>query len=133
VLGNLYSSPAVGLISSHTAYALVPALRYRAVLDPNPAIAERVLDFYAHRLDSDVYAKPLSARFAVQMKGRWSEPFEYFKTLGPPQSVELVELPATPGAGSYRYRIRYRDASRIVLFKIDGESLIDDILDAEEE
>jgi CubicO group peptidase (beta-lactamase class C family) len=134
VLGNLYSSFAVAQISAHIANALVPDLRYRAVPhDPNPATAKRVLDFYAHRLDSDVYATPLSPRFATEIKGRWSGSFDYFRTLGAPYSVELVELPPDAGAGSYRYRIRYRDVSRIVLFRIGEDSLIDDILDAEEE
>lgn len=127
VLGNLYASGEVSRIANHIAYTLVPDLKYRRIDDPNPGIGQMVLDLYAHRLDPEVYAQPLSPGYAAKRRSDWSTGFDFFKSIGPPRSIELVEIQQGAATPSYVYRIRYAKVARIVLVRLDADSRIDEL------
>ena len=91
-----------------------------------------VMDFYTHRVDPEVYDKPLSADFAAKIRPYWAANHEYFRALGPPRTIVPVERSAVGATRLYRYRVQYADTSRLVLVTLDADSRIADI-QAEEE
>jgi CubicO group peptidase (beta-lactamase class C family) len=119
-------------ITNHVARLLVPGLRYKAVPDPDPEVAERVMDFFAHRLDADVYEKPLSAEFAAQIRPYWSSNQDYYRALGPPREIERVEREAADATRTYRYRVRYADTTRIVTVTTDSNGRISNLAPQDE-
>jgi CubicO group peptidase (beta-lactamase class C family) len=132
VLGNMYGGP-VEQISGHIARTLIPDLRYRSIPDPNPAIGKSLFEFYSHRLDSEVYAGPLTPDYAAKRKSGWTAGFDYFKSIGPPKSIELVEILHDETGTAYRYRLQYKNVSRLLLVRVDKDLLIDDISVVENE
>jgi CubicO group peptidase (beta-lactamase class C family) len=132
VLTNLYGgSPE--LVSSRIAQYEVPQLRYRAIHDPDQALGQKVLEFYAHRLDREVYTKPLSPEYAAKRMAGWSDGVAYFKRIGAPRSIELLEVTLDGPTPSYRYRLVYGDLSRVVVVTFNKDALIDDLIVAFEE
>ena len=131
VLTNTGSADAA-TITNHIARVLVPSLNYAPIREQDPQVAQMVMDFYIHRLDPDVYDKPLSAEFAAKIRPYWAANHEYFQALGPPRSIEPVERSAVGATRLYRYRVRYDDTSRLVLVTLDADSHITNI-EAEEE
>ena len=119
-------------ITNHIARLLVPSLMYKAVPDQNPEVAKKVMDYYTHRLDADVYAKPLSAEFAAQISPYWSKGHDYYRALGPPTSIERVERDAADAPRMYRYRVRYGDTTRIVTVTLDSNNHISNLVPEEE-
>lgn len=119
-------------ITDHIARILVPSLVYAPIREQDPQVAQMVMDFYAHRMDADVYDKPLSAELAAKVRPNWAANHEYFQALGPPRMIEPVERSVEGTTRVYRYRVRYADTSRIVLVTLDADSRITNI-QAEEE
>jgi CubicO group peptidase (beta-lactamase class C family) len=131
VLSNTGSAGTVS-ITNHIARVLVPSLVYAPIPEQDPQVAQMVMDFYTHRVDPEVYDKPLSADFAAKIRPYWAANHEYFRALGPPRTIVLVERSAVGATRLYRYRVRYADTSRLVLVTLDADSRIADI-QAEEE
>jgi CubicO group peptidase (beta-lactamase class C family) len=116
----------------HIARVLVPSLVYAPIQEQNPEVTQMVMDFYTHRLDPDVYEKPLSAEFAAKVRPYWTANHEYFQAIGPPLTIEPVERSVAGTTSVYRYRVRYADTSRLVLVTLDADSRIA-AMQAEEE
>jgi CubicO group peptidase (beta-lactamase class C family) len=131
VLTNTGSANAVS-ITNHIARVLVPSLAYAPIREQDPQVAQMVMDFYTHRLDPEVYDKPLSAEFAAKVRPYWAANHEYFQALGPPLTIEPVERSVEGTTRVYRYRVRYADTSRLVLVTLDADSHITN-MQAEEE
>jgi CubicO group peptidase (beta-lactamase class C family) len=131
VLTNTGSANAAS-ITSHIARVFVPSLVYAPIQEQNPEVTQMVMDFYTHRLDPDVYDKPLSAELATKIRPYWSNNLEYFKALGPPLAIVPVERSVVGATRVYRYRVRYADTSRLVLVTLDADSRIA-AMQAEEE
>jgi CubicO group peptidase (beta-lactamase class C family) len=131
VLANSGSANPVS-ITSHIARLLVPGLLYAPIPEQDPQVAQMVMDFYAHRLDPEVYDKPLSAELAAKVRPHWTASHEYFRAIGPPRSIVPVERSAVGATRLYRYRVQYDDISRLVLVTLDADSRIADMR-AEEE
>jgi CubicO group peptidase (beta-lactamase class C family) len=131
VLTNTYSANPVA-IASHIARLLVPSLVYATIPDDNPAFARKVLDYYAHRLDPEVYDKALNPEFVEKVRPRWQRGHEYFRPLGPPLGIERVERDPGDAAESFRYRVRYAETSLIVDATIDESGRIANLSGAEE-
>jgi CubicO group peptidase (beta-lactamase class C family) len=131
VLTNTGSANAVS-ITNHIARVLVPSLAYAPIREQDPQVAQMVMDFYTHRLDPEVYDKPLSAELAAKVRPYWAANHEYFQALGPPLTIEPVERSVEGTTRVYRYRVRYADTSRLVLVTLDANSLITN-MQAEEE
>jgi hypothetical protein len=119
-------------ITSHIARVVVPSLVYAPIHEQDPQVAQMVMDFYAHRLDPEVYDKPMSAEFAAKVRPYWATNHEYFQALGPPLTIEPVERSVAGSTRVYRYRVRYADTSRLVLVTLDADSRIA-AMQAEEE
>lgn len=133
VLTNGYQSTArPATVMNYCAGLFVPALAYRPLPDRAPQVAAALKDFYTHRTDPDVYAAPLSAAFAAALQPSWAERRPLFRSLGPVQSVELVERSGAAAKPRYRYRMRYPTTTLLVLVTLDGDGKIAD-LQAEEE
>jgi CubicO group peptidase (beta-lactamase class C family) len=131
VLTNTGSANATS-ITNHIARALVPGLAYPPIREQDPQVARMLMDFYTHRLDPDVYDKPLSAEFAAKVRPYWAANHEYFRALGPPLTIEPVERSVEGTTRVYRYRVRYADTSRLVVVALDADSHITN-MQAEEE
>ena len=116
--------------TEHFARAIVPALRYTAIADSRPEIGRLVLDYFAHRTAKEPYVFPLASELAAQVAPYWSLNIDYYKALGAPLGVELVEQ--NTSEGSLRYRVRYKDAARIVLVKPDAAGKISEMAASEE-
>jgi hypothetical protein len=110
----------------------VPSLVYAPIPEQDPQVAQMVMDFYTHRVDPEVYDKPLSVEYAAKIRPYWAANQEYFQALGPPRSIVPVERSADGATRLYRYRVRYADTSRLVLVTLDADSHITNI-QAEEE
>jgi hypothetical protein len=119
-------------ITNHIARLVVPGLVYKAVPDQSPEVAEMVMDYFGHRLDADVYAKPLSAEFAERIRPVWSKGHDYYRALGPPRSIERVERDAADTPSMHRYRMRYGDTTRIVKVTLDSNNRISNLAGEEE-
>lgn len=133
VLTNGYQSTArPAAIMNYCAGLFVPALAYRPIPDRAPQIAAALKDFYTHRADPDVYAAPLSAAFAAALQPSWAQRRSLFRSLGPVQSVELVERGGTAAKPQRRYRMRYAGLTLLLLVTLDADAKIVDI-QAEEE
>jgi len=115
--------------TDHIARAVVPSLRYTAIADLQPEIGTRVREFFTHRTDPEPYtfgfSKELSAAFAPY----WSRNQQYYRDLGPPTGIELVER---MDERNLRYRLRYRDLSRLVVVSLDENGLIREMGGADE-
>jgi CubicO group peptidase (beta-lactamase class C family) len=131
VLTNSYSANPVGM-AGHIARLLVPDLVYAKIPDENPVITKRVFDYYAHRLDPEVYGKVLAPELLEKVRPRWSKGHEFYRSLGPPLGIELVERDSDDAANSHRYRVRYAETALIVVATIDGSGRIADLAGAEE-
>ena len=116
-------------LTDHLARVLVPALRYTVISDPRPEVAALVRDFYAHRIDPEPHVAALSAELAAQVTPYWSSNVDYYRALGTPTAVELVEQ---RGERSFRYRVRYRELSRLVAISLDETGKIGDMSGSEE-
>ncbi|MGH8241309.1 MAG: serine hydrolase domain-containing protein, partial [Steroidobacteraceae bacterium] len=92
-------------VTDHLARVLVPALRYAAITDRRPEVAALVRDFYAHRTDPEPRVASLSATLAAQVTQYWPDNLNYYRELGTPAAVELVEQLTER---SFHYRVRYR-------------------------
>jgi len=119
-------------ITNHIARLFVPSLVYAPIPEQHPEVGKMVMEFYAHRLDPDVYEKALSAEFAAKIRPLWTSGHDYYRSLGPPLAIEPVEQNVAGASNVYRYRVRYADASRLVLVKIDKDSRIADTSGEEE-
>jgi hypothetical protein len=131
VLANSGSANPI-TITNHIARLLVPALLYAPIPEQDPQVAQMVMDFYTHRLDPNVYDKPLSAEFAAKVRPHWTASHEYFRAIGPPRAIVPVERSTVGATRLYRYRVQYADISRLVLVTLDADSRIADMR-AEEE
>ncbi len=131
VLTNTYSANPVA-IASHIARLLVPSLVYAKVADERPAVSKSIFDYYAHRLDPEVYGKNLSPEFLETVRPRWSKGHDFFRSLGPPLRIEQVERDSGDAADSFRYRVRYAQTSLIVDATIDEDGRITNLSGAEE-
>ena len=131
VLTNTYNANPVA-IASHIARLLVPSLVYAKVADERPAVSKNVFDYYAHRLDPEVYGKNLTPEFLEKVRPRWSKGHEFFHPLGPPLGIERVERDSGDAADSFRYRVRYAQTSLIVDATIDKDGRIANLSGAEE-
>lgn len=117
-------------ITEHFARVLVPGLRYTTIPDERPEVGRLLFDFYSHRADAEPYLSSFTAEFAKQIAPYWSANADYYKTLGAPLGVELVERIADEGA--LRYRVRYKDAARLVRMKLDASGKISEMTGSEE-
>jgi hypothetical protein len=108
----------------------VPALRYTAIPDSRPEIGRQVMDYFTHRTSAEPYLSPLSKELAEQVAPYWSTNVDYYNSLGPPLGIELVEQ--VPDENAFRYRVRYKDAARIVLVKVDGTGKLSELAGSEE-
>ena len=129
VLTNSYNANPT-TITNHIARIFIPALTYAPIPPRDPEIANLVMDYFIHRTDPDVYEEALTAAFSAKIRPYWRENLDYYKSLGPPQAIVLVER---RDDGNYRYRVRYAEVSRLVLMTIDPNGRIADFLEAEEE
>jgi D-alanyl-D-alanine carboxypeptidase len=130
-LTNSYSANPISL-TGHIARLLVPGLAYAPIEEQNPDVARMVLDVYAHRLDPEIYDKPLSAELAAKVRPVWRNDQDYYRSLGPPLEIVPVERNVGGASGVFRYRVRYADTSRLVLVTIDKDSRIADLRGEEE-
>ncbi len=125
VLTNGYQSTARPTpILDFCADAFVPGLAYRPIPDANPKVTAAVKDLDAHRTDPDVYAAPLTAAFAAALRPTWAQDRAFFRALGPARSVTLVGRTGTDARPQYRYRVRYADATWLLLVTTDGAGKI---------
>ena len=133
VLTNGYQSTARPTpVMDYCADLFVPSLAYRPIPDREPQIAAALKDFYTHRTDPDVYAAPLSPAFAAALQSSWAARRSLFQSLGPVQSVELVEQIGPAPKPQRRYRMRYAGLTLLVLVTLDAGGKIAG-LQAEEE
>ena len=133
VLTNGYQSTArPTAVLDYSAALFVPALAYHAIPDHAPQVAAALKDFYTHRTDPDVYAAPLSDAFAATLRSTWTQRRSLFRSLGPVQSVELVERSGTAAKPKDRYRLSYSNLTLLVTVTLDGTGKITG-LQAEEE
>jgi hypothetical protein len=109
---------------------MVPTLRYTTIPDSRPEIGRMVLDYFAHRTDAEAHVSALAPELAAEITTYWSNNVDYYKSLGAPLGIELVEQ--IPAEGSLRYRVRYKDAARIVLVKPDASGKIAEMTASEE-
>lgn len=117
-------------ITDHFARALVPALRYTAIPDARPEVGRMLLDAYSHRTDAEPYLFAFTPEFGKLVATYWSRSIDYYKALGPPLGVELVEL--FPGEETFRYRMKFRDTARLVKVKLDAAGKISELTGSEE-
>jgi D-alanyl-D-alanine carboxypeptidase len=117
-------------ITNHFARVLVPGLRYATIPDPRPEVGRMLLDVYTHRTEAEPYIAPFTPEFGKLVATSWSRALEYYKALGPPLGVDLVEL--GPGESTYRYRLLFRDTNRLVQVKLDASGKISSLTGAEE-
>ena len=128
VLTNSGSSNPVGL-TDHFARMVVPALRYVAIPDKRPEVGRLVLDYFSHRTEAEPYLAAFTPEFAKRVAPHWSANIDYYKSLGAPLGVELVEvLPEE----AFRYRVRYKNDARLVRVKLDASGKIGTMSSAEE-
>jgi D-alanyl-D-alanine carboxypeptidase len=131
VLTNSYDANPVGM-ARHIAAQFVPSLVYAKIPDTKPSLSRKLLDFYSHRLDPEVYARDLSPEFLEKVRSRWSKGHEFYRSLGPPLGIERVQRDAGDAASSYRYRVRYAETALIVAATIDGRGRITNLAGSEE-
>jgi len=117
-------------ITEHFARVIVPALRYTAIPDPRPEVGRLLLDVYAHRTDAEPYLSAFTPEFAKQIAPYWSTSLDYYKSLGAPLSVALVEL--FPDKAAFRYRVQYKEGARLVRVKLDASGKISELSGSEE-
>ena len=129
VLTNSGNANPVSL-TDHFARVLVPALRYTKIPDPRPEVGQRLLDYYRHRVDAEPHLSAFTPEFGKQVAEYWTAGLDYYKAIGAPTGVELVEQ--LPAEGRVRYRVRYRDVARLVLLKLDAEGRIAEASGSEE-
>ncbi len=70
--------------------------------------------------------------YAAALQPTWAERRPLFRSLGPVQSVELIEQTGTPAKPRLRYRMRYPSLTLLLLVTLDADGKITD-LQAEEE
>ena len=131
VLTNSYNANPVGM-ASHIAAQFVPSLVYAKIPDTKPSLTRKLLDYYSHRLDPEVYARDLSPEFLAKVRLRWSKGHDFYRSLGPPLGIERVERDAGEAANQYRYRVRYAETALIVVATMDGKGRITNLAGAEE-
>jgi hypothetical protein len=119
-------------MARHIAAQFVPSLVYAKIPDTKPSLSRKLLDFYSHRLDPEVYARDLSPEFLEKVRSRWSKGHEFYRSLGPPLGIERVQRDAGDAASSYRYRVRYAETALIVAATIDGRGRITNLAGSEE-
>ncbi|MES1263349.1 MAG: serine hydrolase domain-containing protein [Peristeroidobacter soli] len=117
-------------LTDHFARVLVPALRYTAIPDPHPEVGMRLLDYFAHRTDAEPYVSAFTPEFAKVIAEYWTASFDYYRAIGAPVGVELVER--LPEEERVRYRVRYEDVARLVLLKLDAAGRIAEASGSEE-
>ena len=83
-----------------------------------------VKELFSHRTDPEVYDKPLSSELAAKMKPFWEGNRSFYQSLGPLQSLELVERRDAGPAHQYRYRLRFKESTRLALITLDGDGKI---------
>ena len=133
VLTNGYQSTARPTpILDFCADTFVPGLAYAPIFDTAPKVTAAVKELDAHRTDPDIYAAPLSSAFDAALQNTWAQDRAFFRALGPAKSVTLVERTGTTARPQYRYRMRYRAATWLLLVTTDGAGKIAAI-QAEEE
>ena len=116
--------------TDHLARVLVPGLRYTAIPDDRPEVGRLLLDVYSHRRDTEPYLSAFTPEFAKQLAPYWLVSIDYYKALGAPLGVELVER--FPDRETFRYRVRYKDTARLMKLKLDASGKISDLSAAEE-
>jgi CubicO group peptidase (beta-lactamase class C family) len=117
-------------ITDHLARRLVPGLRYTTIPDQRPEVARLLLDYFSHRVAAEPYLSAFTPEFAKVVAPYWSANLDYYKSLGAPLGVELVEQ--TQEEQAFRYRVRYRDTARLVRVKIDASGKVSELSGAEE-
>jgi CubicO group peptidase (beta-lactamase class C family) len=117
-------------ITDHFARQFVPGLRYASIPDPHPETGRLLLEYFSHRAATEPFVAVFTPEFAKLVSTYWSANLDYFKSLGPPLGVELVEQ--LPAEGASRYRIRYRDAARLVRLKLDEAGKVSEMTGSEE-
>jgi len=109
---------------------LVPGLRYATIADPHPEVGKRLFDYFAHRADAEPYVSMFTPEFAKLVAEYWTASLDYFRAIGAPVGVELVER--LPEEGRVRYRVRYQNVARLVLLKLDAAGRIAEASGSEE-
>jgi CubicO group peptidase (beta-lactamase class C family) len=117
-------------ISNHFARQLVPGLRYTTIPDRHPEVGRLLLDFYSRRPSAEPYLSTLTPEFAKVVAPYWLANLDYYKAIGAPLGVELVEQ--IPDEQALRYRVRYKDVARLVRVKLDASGKISELSGAEE-
>jgi len=105
-------------ITDHFARALVPGLRYGRIAETRPEVGRLLLDYFSHRTDAEPYLSAFTSEFGKIVAPYWAANLDYYKALGPPLAVELVEV--LPGADSFYYRLKYADGARLVRVKLEA-------------
>jgi CubicO group peptidase (beta-lactamase class C family) len=131
VLTNSHDANTIGM-ASHIAAQFVPSLVYAKIPDTRPRLGRKLLDYYSHRLDPEVYARDLSPEFLEKVRQRWSKGHDFYRSLGPPLGLERVQRDAGDAPNSYRYRVRYAETALIVVATIDDKGRITNLAGAEE-
>ena len=129
VLTNSGNANPVSL-TDHFARVIVPELRYTTIADPHPEVGRRLLDYYAHRTDAEPHVSAFTPEFGKQVAEYWTAGLDYYRAIGAPVGVELVER--LPEEERVRYRVRYRDVARLVLLKLDASGRIAEASGSEE-
>jgi len=125
VLTNCYcAGGSVASMTGHIARLFIPALVYEPIADREPAVTAMVKEFFSHRTDPEVYDKPLSSELTAKMKPFWEGNRRFYQSLGPLQSLELVERRDAGPARQYRYRLRFKESTRLTLITLDGDGKI---------
>lgn len=114
-------------MAQHVARQIVPALQYRPIADTVPALTAALRDFLVHRSDAEVYAAPLTPELAASLRPWWASRVDFFKALGPPLALALVERDTDGALPSYRWRVRYADRTRLVRVVVAASGLISEI------
>ncbi len=139
LLTNLYSFATIEKMAKTVAGFFVPALAppvYTAIPDSEPSFTARMKELYMTRLEA--YAKWDPAFFTpgfwATLKPLLSLPgsLDYYKAIGPPISVELVERRSEGDNTLFRYRLTYKEISRLILVTTDESRKISSFM-AEEE
>lgn len=117
-------------ITDHLARRLVPGLRYTTIPDERPEVARLLLDYFSHRVAAEPYLSAFTPEFAKVVAPYWSASLDYYKSLGAPLGVELVER--IPDEQAFRYRVRYHDTARLVRVKLDASGKVSELSGTEE-
>lgn len=125
------------LIAHRVAGFYLPAVApptYKPIPDKEPQITALVKMLYDKRATGDWDEPLFTPAFWTTLKPSLKDEtaLAYFKGLGPVQSVTLVERKAEGDNRLYRYRVAYRDMTRLALLTLDRAGKISNIETTEE-